>query len=670
MPLDMFLSPLISVAVKKAADSLTEQICRMWGMTENLEKLHRHLLAVREKIEEAEERGGDSLAVREWLKELEAAACKAVDVLDEFQYEALRQNAISQGASPEVIKGFFSHQNPAVFRYQMTKKLTKILAKIDEIVTEMNKFNLSTRAPATPSIDRETQSFVMASEVIGRYGENENIISKLLDPQRERDNISVLAIVGMGGMGKTTLAQLVFNDKRVKKHFKLLMWVCVSTEFNVVNIIKSIIQVATNNKGDVSTSNKEVLRRQLYEILDRKRYLLMLDDVWNEEREKWNELRTLLFSRAFSGSVIIVTTRSQDVASIMQTLPSHKLAELTIEDSWRLFEKTAFGSWVEEPLEEHLTIGRTIVHKCGGLPLALKAIGGLMETKREVRDWHSISESNLWDGYENVQPLEEDEEEEEEENQINYQTGSLRKLSIEESNFFFTCGPTKVVALGFRKYFAVLESLEIRDCDAFVFLSEEELRSLKFLKLLKICWCKNLRSLLQAAAVSSSTPAIPREEHNFLPHLESLCIAHCPELVQVPAVSSNSLQCMWINNCPKLSREEVSHLTTNLTELKLLSITEFTNWRTWPDNMEHLPSLEFLHVDNCPGIKSFPEGLLQRLASLDSLDIFNCPALERRCRSGGDYCHLVSSNSYTDSEENIAKWRRISRRLLFCQRSN
>ncbi|KAJ3684990.1 hypothetical protein LUZ61_014154 [Rhynchospora tenuis] len=401
MALEMFLSPLISLAVNKSTDELTKQICGLWDMNENRETLEQRLLATKKMIADAQERAVGEPAVKKWMQQLEAAAHEAVDVLDEFQYEALRSKVISQQPSPstKVIKGCFTHENPVTFRYKMSNKLIKVLCKIDKVVSEMNNFNLIPRDPP-PTIDRETQSFVMESEVIGRKCEREQIVSELINPRCDRDNnISVLAIVGIGGAGKTTLAQLVYNDKSVKEHFQLTLWVCVSTNSNVINLTKSIIHAAS---GKASSSIKEELQKELRNILGKKRYLLVLDDVWNKEKDKWNdkwnELRMWLCSGAGAGSVIMVTTRDQGVASIMAAFSNHNLKELTYKDSLMLFEKRAFVAWDEKQItKKHREIGENIVHKCGGLPLVVNAMAGLLGSEKELCDWDVISKNKVWD---------------------------------------------------------------------------------------------------------------------------------------------------------------------------------------------------------------------------------------------------------------------------------
>ena len=122
---------------------------------------------------------------------------------------------------------------------------------------------------------------------------------------------------------------------------ELVIWVCVSEKFVIEEIIRSIIQVATMNKCELT--EMEALQKKLGEVLGNNTYLLVLDDVWNEDRQKWDDMRSLLCSHAGSGSAIIVTSRSDQVASIMGTHPPHQISLLNEDQSWELFNKNAFG---------------------------------------------------------------------------------------------------------------------------------------------------------------------------------------------------------------------------------------------------------------------------------------------------------------------------------------
>ncbi|XP_039117627.1 putative disease resistance protein RGA3 [Dioscorea cayenensis subsp. rotundata] len=151
------------------------------------------------------------------------------------------------------------------------------------------------------------------------------------------EKVTVVSIVGMGGLGKTTLAQLVYGDKNVESHFQLRIWVCVSDDFNVAKIAKNIILAATEKSYD--HTNMEVLQRDLRQLLGQKRYLLVLDDVWNEYHQKWNELKCLLVDGG-EGSIILVTTRKENCSRIMGAKESYLLQGLSEERSWALFEGT------------------------------------------------------------------------------------------------------------------------------------------------------------------------------------------------------------------------------------------------------------------------------------------------------------------------------------------
>ncbi|XP_058079954.1 putative disease resistance protein RGA4 [Magnolia sinica] len=206
------------------------------------------------------------------------------------------------------------------------------------------------------------------------------------------EDVMVIPIVGMGGLGKTTVAQLAYNDARVERHFDLRMWVCVSDDFDVRRLTKAILESAADRKCDLL--DVDLLQRRLREKLSGKKFLLVLDDVWDENPEKWYRLKQFLRGGA-RGSKIIVTTHIENVALIMGTLTPHHLRRLSEDDCWSLFKQRAFGHGRQEH-PNFVMLGKEIVKKCGGIPLAAKALESLMRFKTEEREWLFVKESDIW----------------------------------------------------------------------------------------------------------------------------------------------------------------------------------------------------------------------------------------------------------------------------------
>uniref|UniRef100_A0A0D9XAE6 NB-ARC domain-containing protein n=1 Tax=Leersia perrieri TaxID=77586 RepID=A0A0D9XAE6_9ORYZ len=394
---ESLLLPVVHGVIGKAANALVQSVTRMCSVDGDRGKLERQLLLVQCRLADAEEKSETNPAVKLWMKELKAVAYEADDVLDEFQYEALRREAVIAGSkSCKVLDCFTS----LLFRATMSKKLNNVLKKINELVEEMNKFGLverSTEVPVPRLPYRQTHSALDESvDILGREEDKEMVV-KLLLVQHEKHKLQVLPIIGMGGLGKTTFAKMVYNDTRVKEHFQLKMWHCVSDKFEVGFLLKSIIELVTERKCEL-TDTIELLRRELQKVIGKKRFLLVLDDVWSEEKNLWEDvLKPILSSAGGDGSVILVTTRSQHVASIMGTLESHQLSCLSDDDSWDLFSRKAFYTERVQEQTELVTIGKLIVKKCKGLPLALKAMGGLMSSKQKVKQWETIARSNIGD---------------------------------------------------------------------------------------------------------------------------------------------------------------------------------------------------------------------------------------------------------------------------------
>lgn len=223
----------------------------------------------------------------------------------------------------------------------LAARARKIRVRLDEIIKEYEDLCMTDNDGeqqidlATQRSQRYTSSIVHEPSIHGREVDKNNIIKMLLSEVRP---MSVLAIVGMGGLGKTTLAQLVFNDQRVRQSFDRLAWICVSDQFDLKIITRNIISSLQKQKYEALELND--LQEALIEQIERKKLLIVLDDVWNEHRAPWDSFCAPMMTTELC--TIIVTTRSKTVASLVQTMPSYSLNCLTSAASWSLFEQITF----------------------------------------------------------------------------------------------------------------------------------------------------------------------------------------------------------------------------------------------------------------------------------------------------------------------------------------
>ncbi|KAG5227240.1 disease resistance protein [Salix suchowensis] len=389
---DAFTSALGSILLGNFTTGVSEELGRVFGLQTEFEKLKSTFETVQAVLKDAEEKQWKDEGIRIWLKDLKAAAYDADDVLDEFSIEAQRRR--QRRGLIDRLRSFSSlDQNPLVFRFKMAHKLKNVREKFDAIAMEKNKFKL-TEGVGENEADRFdwriTSSLVDEKEIYGRDKEKEELISMLL---ANSDDLSVYAIHGMGGLGKTTLAQLVYSDASVEGRFDRRIWVCVSDDFDIRRLSRAILE---SIEGKTCTLQElDILQRRLQEELIGRRFLLVLDDVWDHYHEKWNALKDALRVGA-RGCAIIITTRLKQVADRIATIPVHQMGRLSEDDSWLLFERHAFGARRREEYLHLESIGKAIVNKCNGLPLALKALGSSLRWKRTELEWLSVQESEIW----------------------------------------------------------------------------------------------------------------------------------------------------------------------------------------------------------------------------------------------------------------------------------
>ena len=199
----------------------------------------------------------------------------------------------------------------------------------------------------------------------------------------------------MGGIGKTTLAQIAYNHPSVQEHFEKVIWVCVSEPFNWCKVAIAIIEAVDDHRPNVIEFSN--LMTKVCELIRQSgKVFIVLDDVWTEDFNLWDPFK-IAFKNCVIGSRILVTTRKSRVAEIMESKTMINLGVLFEEDCWSIFRNIAFFDCDSEECAHLEDLARQISRKCGGLPLAAKTLGSLMRFKKGRDHWMSVLNSSLWE---------------------------------------------------------------------------------------------------------------------------------------------------------------------------------------------------------------------------------------------------------------------------------
>ncbi|CAK9154014.1 unnamed protein product, partial [Ilex paraguariensis] len=403
MPIiEVFLGAFLSVLFDRLASCELLKFARSEGIFTQLTKLHKLLSTIRAVLNDAEAKQIRDETVKLWLAELRDLAYDVDDLVDEIETEALAHEVNSEPeASTSKVRSFLptccsNFQRSVGLKIKLGPKIEEITARLEDIAKQRDALGLKVNPEvrSNTETERTTTSLVVESHVYGREKDKQEILELLLNNESSNDEPSVISIVGMGGLGKTTLAQLVYNNDKVKDLFDLRGWVCVSEEFDELMITNKIYESVSNETRDFK--NLDTAQVNLKGKLSGKKFLLVLDDVWNEKGTKWDLLRAP-FQGGVPGSKIIVTTRNEGVASTMHSVLAYRLKALVDDDCLSLFAQHALGTTnfgAHPNLEE---IGMAIMRKCGGSPLAVKTLGGVLRNRRSPREWKDVLDSEIWD---------------------------------------------------------------------------------------------------------------------------------------------------------------------------------------------------------------------------------------------------------------------------------
>ncbi|CAD6268636.1 unnamed protein product [Miscanthus lutarioriparius] len=361
-----------------------------------------------------------------WIRRLKEAFYDAEDLLDEHEYNLLKRKARS-GKDPMPLRAAKSRARNLLLE---NRKLINKMKELKDILLEAKELrdllglphgNTVDWTPAVPGTVVPTTTSLPTSKVFGRDRDRDRIVDFLLGKSTTEEasssRYSSLAIVGTGGMGKSTLAQYVYNDRRIEECFDVRMWICISRKLDVRRHTQEIIESA--KKGECPcVDNLDTLQCKLRDILQQsQKFLLVLDDVWFEKSHnetEWEQLLAPLVSKQ-SGSRVLVTSRGEMLPAAVCCEQVVRLENMDDAEFLGLFKHHAFsGVEIQDQLLrtklEH--IAEEIAKRLGKCPLAAKVLGSRLSRKKDITEWKAALKLNdlsepftslLW-SYEKLDP--------------------------------------------------------------------------------------------------------------------------------------------------------------------------------------------------------------------------------------------------------------------------
>ncbi|XVF29564.1 hypothetical protein REPUB_Repub15cG0132100 [Reevesia pubescens] len=347
------------------------------GGDELVTRLRSVLAAVKDLATVAEQRFEMAEEIKMWLTEVKRLAYQLDYLLDDYEQQMLKvkdQNFISS-----CFCFLTGHENRRPIE-QVLEKLTTLAGERGWPLESNWRRDLYFRLNSGTSFES------LEPEIVGRDSDRDKIINLLLS-KREQE-CQVVSIVGVGGVGKTAMARLIYNDEKVRRNFRFKYWISLCNNFDVD--VKRIGRVICSREFLSLNDLEDGVRGELM----RKRFLVVLDNFWNEEMDLGVTLRRW-FSVGSPGSAVIVTTRSTAAADSIGAMPSYYyLQPLSNADCLDMFWKVALlprEEREEKQNTELLEISKILVLNCRGLPLAVKMLGALLPYNGEMDEWLSAA---------------------------------------------------------------------------------------------------------------------------------------------------------------------------------------------------------------------------------------------------------------------------------------
>ncbi|KAF3773332.1 putative disease resistance RPP13-like protein 3 [Nymphaea thermarum] len=428
----------VEFLLERLGTYLVKEAKLLGGIRQKIDKLRLELESIQAFLKDADRKRDQKEGVKTWVNQVRRVAYDIEDAIDEFLLRFGTRHADHRGImnflgtlSNATTQLLPSH-DLAIGVQAIKRRIVRIAERRSMYDIKMLHEDTSPDATTRQWRDYAEANFLEEAEVVGIEKDVKLLVNQLVGGVTGNNKKIYISVVGMGGLGKTTLARKVYNEPKVKKHFNCSAWVSVSQSFNTKTLLKFMLiefggirepSSSKEAKENLLPSRKEIeqmdevdpgkqipsreeieqmdevdLGKQIRSYLQGKKFILVLDDVW--DKRVWIDIN-LALPENNNGSAIMITTRIEGVTSELEKTGSihfirQELKTFSPDVARSLLCRKAFSGSTAIMPPEFQEVGEKMLQKCGGLPLAIATLGGILSDKRTPSEWVTVNDGLSW----------------------------------------------------------------------------------------------------------------------------------------------------------------------------------------------------------------------------------------------------------------------------------